>query len=244
LGRYNLCPEVEFLGTWPRDGALARYVAMHEDFVHPVPDALSDESAALVEPLAVALWATMKAGVAPGRHVLVSGAGPIGLLCLQVARAAGATVVAVTDVRDSALERAGRLGASQTINVGKQSLSELRTEPDILLECSGDARALEEGVAALALGGVGVLVGVGPETATMPIATIRRRELTVTAIFRYRNVFPAAVELAASGRIDLEGLVTDRYTLETAPEAFADAIHATTGKDTGRVKALVYVGSD
>lgn len=243
-GRYNLCPNVEFLGTPPRDGALARYLAMHEDFVHPVPDALSDESAALVEPLSVALYASTKAGVGPGRRVLVTGAGPVGLLCLQVARASGATAVAVSDVRDSALERAARLGASQTINVGKQSLGDLWTEPDILLECSGNERAMEQGVAALAPGGVGVLVGIGPEAARMPVATIRRRELTVTATFRYRHVFPAAIDLAASGRIDLAGLVTDRYTLEQAPEAFVAASDAISGEDTGRVKALIYVGSD
>src|SRR5207249_10543899 len=91
VGRYNLCPDVRFFATPPIDGAFARYVAINEDFAFALPDALSDDAGALLEPLAVGIWACRKAGVGLGDGVLVTGAGPIGNLALQVARAAGAT---------------------------------------------------------------------------------------------------------------------------------------------------------
>ena len=97
-GRYNLCPRMRFFGTPPIDGAFCEYVVVSEEFAYPVPDSLSDDAAALVEPLSVGVWACRKARVGPGSRVLVAGAGPIGLVCLQAAKAFGATYVAVTDV--------------------------------------------------------------------------------------------------------------------------------------------------
>src|SRR5207302_6114093 len=93
-GRYNLCRDVRFFATPPIDGAFARYVAIHEDFAFALPDELSDDAGALLEPLAAGVWACRKAGVGLGDRVLVTGAGPIGNLALQVARAAGATTLA------------------------------------------------------------------------------------------------------------------------------------------------------
>jgi len=90
-GRYNLCPRMRFFGTPPIDGAFCEYVVVHEEFAYPVPDSLSDDAAALVEPLSVGVWACRKARVGPGSRVLVVGAGPIGLVCLQAAKAFGAT---------------------------------------------------------------------------------------------------------------------------------------------------------
>lgn len=238
-GAYNLCPEVEFMAIPPKHGALARYVVVHEDFVHPVPDSLDDEVAALIEPLAVSLYAVRRAGVRAGSRVLVTGSGPIGLLCLQCALAAGATRVAVTDVRESALQHACRQGATQTLNVSRQSLDELQFEPEILLECSGNPTAMADGTLHLSPRGTAVLVGVGPEDASLPVARIRRRELTVTATFRYCNIFPLAIELATTEKIDLKGLITDRYSLEQTPDAFATASQTIAGRDSGTVKALI-----
>src|SRR3712207_8118246 len=97
-GSYNLCPDVVFFATPPVDGALARYVAVHSAYAHPVPDSLSDDAAALVEPLSVGLWANRRAGTGIGSRVLVTGAGPIGVLCALTARVAGATWVGIADV--------------------------------------------------------------------------------------------------------------------------------------------------
>lgn len=249
-GAYNLCPDVAFLGNPPADpagvsagGALARYLAVHEDFAHPVPDAVSDEAGALIEPLAVALFAARRARIGPASKVLITGAGPIGLIAAQVARAAGATGIAVTDVRDEPLAHARRLGASEILNVAREPLRVREFQPDVLLECSGSPAAMAGGIGALGPSGIAVLVGVGPEEAALPVAAIRRRELTVTAIFRYAGVFPDAIALAASGGLDLESLVTDRIPLEQAPEAFrAAAARRNGGADAATaVKTLVDV---
>src|SRR5258708_8039512 len=116
-GRYNLCPRMRFFGTPPIDGAFCEYVVVHEEFAYPVPDGLSDDAAALVEPLSVGVWACRKARVGPGSRVLVAGAGPIGLVCLQAAKAFGATCVAITDVNPRRLEVARELRASEVVNV-------------------------------------------------------------------------------------------------------------------------------
>ena len=245
-GSYNLCPDVEFLGNPPAsgttaavNGALARYVAVHEDFVHPVPDTLSDAAAALIEPLAVALHAVRRARIEPGSTVLITGAGPIGLLAAQVARAAGATTVVVTDVRDEPLAYARRLGAA-AVNVSARPACLDGITCDVFLECSGAPAAMAGGIGQLGPHGIAVLVGVGPEEAALPVATVRRRELTVTATFRYANAFPAALALAAAGSVDLAGLITDRVPLEQVPESFRAAVGRRHGRgDAAGIKTLV-----
>jgi L-iditol 2-dehydrogenase len=208
-GAYNLCREVRFLGAPPTDGAFTRYVAMHEDFAHALPDALSDEAGALMEPLSVALWACEKAGVRAGDRVLVTGAGPIGLLVVQVARARGATEVFVTDLNPHRLELARSLGA--TTEVG---------EADALIECSGHPQALHDGIAALRPAGTAVLVGMGggPDVA-VPLSVIQTREIWLTGTFRYANTYPAAIALAASGAVDLEAIITGHFALDEVDAA-------------------------
>ncbi len=123
-GRYNLCPDVQFFATPPVDGAFARYVAIHEDFAYALPDVLSDDQGALMEPLSVGLWACWKGRVGAGKSVLVTGAGPIGQLAMQVARALGAAEVVVTDINEHRLEVAARSGATRTVNVTHEPLGE------------------------------------------------------------------------------------------------------------------------
>jgi L-iditol 2-dehydrogenase len=253
-GAYNLCPEVEFLGNPPSDarpsaagtagarpaaGALARFVAVHEDFAHPVPDSVRDEAAVLIEPLAVAVHAVRRARIEPGSTVLVTGAGPIGLLAAQVARAAGAATVIVTDVRTEALEHARRIGVlAVSVTGGAVALADLR--PDVLLECSGAPAAIASGIAALAPRGTAVLVGVGPEETTVPVATIRRREITVTATFRYVSAFPAALALAKTGGLELAGLITGCVPLAQAPREFAAAVRRRHGGgDRATMKTVI-----
>src|SRR6266487_5847230 len=148
-GRYNLCPRMRFFGTPPIDGAFCEYVVVPEEFTYPVPDSLSDDAAALVEPLSVGVWACRKARAGPGSRVLVAGAGPIGLLCLQAARAFGATYVAITDVNPRRLAFARELGASEGVNVGESLLADAMIEPDVLLECSGNPAAIGAAIRAV-----------------------------------------------------------------------------------------------
>jgi L-iditol 2-dehydrogenase len=218
-GRYNLCPDVEFFATPPVNGALARYVAIHQDFAHPVPDELSDDAAALVEPLSVAIWANRKAGTTVGSRVLVTGAGPIGVLAAQVARAAGAGHVAIVDVNADRLARAAQLGVDQTVDArDRPDLGAIA--PDILIECTGVAPVVRAGIHALRPAGTAVLVGMGADPEMpLPVARIQGRELTVTGTFRYANTYPDAIALAASGRVPLDEIVGARLPLEQAEAA-------------------------
>src|SRR5204863_916737 len=135
-GRYNLCPDMRFFATPPIDGAFAEYVVVHAAFAHLIPDDISDDAAALLEPLSVGVWACRKGGVTAGSRVLITGAGPVGLVSLQTARAFGAQEVWVSDVNPARLAVASELGASRTIDAGEVSgLSDLDAPPDVLLEC-------------------------------------------------------------------------------------------------------------
>ena len=197
-GRYNLCRAVAFFGSPPTDGAFTRYVAQHEDFAHALPDALSDEAGALMEPLSVALWACEKAGVTAADRVLITGAGPIGLLTAQAARARGATEVTVTDVSERRLE----------------------LEADALIECSGHPQALRDGIGALRPGGTAVAVGMSADPdAAVPLSLLQTRELWLTGTFRYAGIYPTAIALAAAGRVDLEAIVTGHFALEDTEAA-------------------------
>jgi len=142
-GRYNLCPDVVFFATPPVDGAFANFVAIHEDFAFALPDGMSDEVGALMEPLSVGIWACRKAGVSAGDRVLVTGAGPIGLLAAQVALAFGATEVSVSDVNEHRLGVAAATGATRTLGPDDDP-----GEVDALIECSGHPAAVAAGIAA------------------------------------------------------------------------------------------------
>jgi L-iditol 2-dehydrogenase len=200
------------------DGAFANYVAIHEDFAFALPERLSDDVGALMEPLSVGIWACRKAHVSAGDHVLVTGAGPIGLLTTQVARAFGATDVTVTDVNPHRREVATRTGATRALKAGEEI-----GEVDALIECSGQNDALMAGIAAVRPAGTVVIVGMGPgDTAEVPMALIQNREIRLTGTFRYANTYPTAIALAAAGGVDPEAIITGHYALgdtETALRA-------------------------
>ena len=217
-GRYNLCPDVQFFATPPYDGAFAEYVAMPASFVYPIPDSISDDAAGLLEPLSVGIWACRRSGVDPDSRVLVTGAGPIGLIAAQVARAYGAPAVAITDVAPQRLALAERLGL-QAINVAETAVTDIGFEPDVLLECSGNSRATWDAVTTVARAGRVVLVGMGGDEVRLALSYVQDRELTITGAFRYANTWPTAIRLAAEGRVELDPLVTGHYGLDQVEEA-------------------------
>lgn len=238
-GRYNLCPNVRFFATPPIDGAFTNYVTIHEDFAFTLPDKLSDNAGALIEPLSVGIWSCRKAGIEAGDHVLVSGAGPIGLLAMQVALAQGATEVTITDVAPARLEMAQKTGATRTINVAEEPLEDAGVEVDALIECSGNQRALNDGIRCIRPAGTAVVVGMGPgEESSIPLAFIQNHEVWLTGTFRFANTYPAAIELAATGKVDLDAIVTGYYGLEDTEEALQ-----ATRKDPGNVKPMVVPSS-
>jgi len=222
-GRYNLCEGMQFFATPPVDGAFAELVTVHELFAHPVPASLSDDAAALLEPLSVGLWACRKAGVTAGSRVLVTGAGPVGLMAAQSALALGAAEVSITDVNAHRLGTARELGIANTLDVSVAPLREAALEPDVLLECSGHPAATVEAVRTVARAGRIVLVGMGADEVPLPVSRIQEYELTVTGTFRYAHTWPPAIALATSGRIQLDALVTGHYGLDQVAEALTVA---------------------
>jgi L-iditol 2-dehydrogenase len=191
---------------------------------------VSDDAGALMEPLSVGIWACRKAGVSAGDRVLVTGAGPIGLLAMQTALAFGATEVTVTDVSPQRLEHARRTGATHALAAGDDV-----GEVDALIECSGHPAALGAGIAAVRPAGTVVVVGMGPSAeATVPLSLIQNRELWLTGIFRYANTYPTAIALVSEGRVDLDAIVTGHFDLDDTEAALLAG-----RTDPSSVKAVV-----
>ncbi|MGX1759614.1 NAD(P)-dependent alcohol dehydrogenase [Streptomyces lydicus] len=233
-GRYNLCPEMRFLATPPVDGAFCEYLTVREDFAHEVPDALTIEEAALLEPLSVAVWACRKSRVAPGDRVLITGAGPIGLVAAQTARAFGAREVLVTDVLPHRLALARAAGAT-ALDVSRTPLSEAEFTPTVLLECSGVPAVSGEAIRTVGRAGRVVLIGMGGSEAPLPVSRVQNYELELTGTFRYAHTWPTAISLVESGRVRLDSLVSHGYGLAEAESALTVATH-----DASAVKAVIY----
>lgn len=233
-GRYNLCPDIEFFATPPIDGAFCEYVAIQSDFAHSIPDGISDEAAALIEPLSVGIWACKRAEVGPGSRVLIAGAGPIGVILAQTARAFGASTVYITDVSDDRRAFALEHGASVALDPRVDSVDGL--EVDAFIDASGVAAAVQAGIRAVRPAGRAILVGMGNDTVELPVSWIQNREIWLSGVFRYANTWPLGIELVESGKVDLDVLVTGRYALEQAEEAL------NSGGLPGQMKAIVYPG--
>jgi len=229
-GRYNLCRDVVFMSAPPVNGTFAEYAAVAADFAHPLPDAVDDESAAFVEPLAVGVQACTRARLRAAASVAVIGAGPIGLVTMLVARAFGAASVFLVDTLPSRLALGSRLGATATVlarEVDPQArIAELTggAGADFVFDASGSSAACASAPALAARGGSVTIIG-WPEKASFPypVETVIERELDVHGVNRYANAFPRAIALLADGRLDVHPLVSHRYPLDRVTEAFAFA---------------------
>ncbi|KQU44950.1 sorbitol dehydrogenase [Rhodococcus sp. Leaf278] len=233
-GRYNLCPAMEFFATPPIDGALAEYALIQSTFAHDVPDTISDEAAALFEPLSVGIASAQKARISAGSSVLIAGAGPVGIVTAQVARAFGATEVIVTDIDASRRANATRFGATRVVDPAAEDVRALSV--DAFVDASGAARAVFDGIHAVRPAGTVVLVGMGGSDYPLPISVIQNRELVLTGVFRYANTWPIARSLVASGMVDLDAMVTARFGLD----GVEDALNA--DREPGSIKAVVIPG--
>ncbi len=217
-GRYNVCPDGYCFGSPPTDGLFSQSVVVPAASVHELPAAVPPEIGAVIEPLAVAVWAVERAEVAAGHRVLITGAGPIGLLVLQVALAAGAAEVIVTDVNDARLAVATALGASQVVNTAREPLD--ATGIDRLIECSGSPAALAGGILTLRPAARATVVGQArPTIDGLPLGFLQRYEIDLVTAFRYANAFPTAIRLAASGEVDVRSVITATFPLERVADA-------------------------
>jgi len=225
-GRYNLCATVPFMGTPPTDGAFREYVVWPSDFVFPVPNSVSFEEGAMTEPLAVGMQAAKRGKIHPSMKVAVIGAGPIGLTTLQAAAAHGATTVMVSDVSDSRLQLAQRLGATHAINAKQNdaiaAVKDLTVGlgADVVLETAGTPATIQQALAMVRRGGVVVLVGMS-SVLEFPIEVmdIIVREYDVRGVFRYCNAYPPALALIASGKVNVKALITHTFPLAQTKEA-------------------------
>ena len=232
-GHYNLCPHMRFFATPPVDGALCDYVTIGAGYAHPVPDSVSDDAAALCEPLSVGIAAVRKAGVDGGSRVLITGAGPIGIMVAQVARAYGATDIVVSDPDGARREQALTFGATGVLDPTVEPIGELGV--DAFIDASGAPPAVVDGIRAVRPAGTIVLVGSGAESMELPTQLIQNRELVLNGVFRYANTWPTAIALVKSGRVDLDAMVTAHFPLEKAAEALDS------DRTPGSVKAVVAV---
>ncbi len=243
-GRYNLCPDVTFMATPPVDGAFCEYVAWPEDFTFRIPDRMTFEEAALLEPLSVGIWAAKRGGVQPGDTVAVWGAGAIGCVTLQAAAAAGATTLVAVDLEPFRLEAIQALGATHVINAREEdALARIRqitaeaagvplqsAGVDVAFETAGALATTRNTLASVRPGGVAVLVGLPPDPLVeLDIVAAASKEIDIRGQFRYANCYPVGIALVESGRVDLRPLVTHHFPLAGAAEALAFAEEAKQG---------------
>ncbi|MCG3150136.1 MAG: Sorbitol dehydrogenase [Verrucomicrobiae bacterium] len=210
-GHPNLCRRLHFCGLFPDDGSLAEFIRVPASTCFPVPDSIDDASAALLEPLGVALHATDLAKIKQGDRVAVLGAGPIGLLLMQTAKLAGAGEVYAADPHAWRLKLAGKFGATS-----------LPAEVDICFEAAWGAEAIEHAMEITRPGGRVVLVGIPSEDqCAFRHSLARRKGLTVAFSRRMKHTYPRAIRLVESGQVDLKCLVSHRFPLAKTAEAFA-----------------------
>lgn len=226
-GDYHLCESVTFMATPPHDGAFTDYVAWPADFAYKLPDEVSTREGALCEPLSVGIHACRRGDVSTGDSVLITGAGPIGLLTMEAARAAGATDIIITDVVESKLSFASDRGADQTIDVTEENLEttvDKHTDGagvDVVVEASGAKPSIKSTLDAVRRGGTIVFVGLASEAEVpLDVLEIIDNELDIHGSFRYKNTYQAAVDLLADGAVDVEGIIDFESPLEDLDEAF------------------------
>ena len=230
-GRYNLCPDVIFFATPPVDGVFQEYVAHEAGLCFKIPDNMTTEEAALIEPLAVGMHAAMQGDAHLGQTAVVTGSGCIGLMSLLSLKARGVSKVIVVDVMDKRLEQAKKLGADYVIN-GKTEDTVARimeiTEGagfDLGIETAGSQITASQLIQASKKGATIVLVGYSASgEMTLPIGMALDKELTFKTVFRYRNIYPLAIDAVASGKIDVKGVVTDYFKLDDIQEALTRCV--------------------
>jgi L-iditol 2-dehydrogenase len=229
-GKYNLCSDMKFAATPPYDGTLTKYYRVPEECCFKLPSSVSMGDGALIEPLAIAVHCCKLAGDMQGKSVTVFGAGPVGQLCGSVARAFGAGTVLVADIVASRLDFALQKGATHVYEMQKTSCQENAAQllessgqpgSDIVIDATGAQPCIETGIEVLKKGGVFVQAGLGQPKITFPVGLICDKEAIFRDSFRYGpGDYKLAIALVASGRVNLDGFVTQIFAFSEAQEAF------------------------
>lgn len=237
MGNYHLCPCMKFAacpnfdGSGVCHGTLCRYYVLPEDFCTKLPDNVSLEEGALVEPLSVAVHAVKQMGVSPCSSAVVFGAGPIGLLCTAVLKAFGCTPIVTVDLYQEKLDFAKQMGATHTFIPSKEDKPEqsakkiqelMGTKPEFALDASGAEYSITTGVDALCNGGTFMQVANGQKDwIQFAITRMVMKEITFKGTFRYNyGDYIKSVELISTGKVDVKKLITHRVPFNEAEEAY------------------------
>lgn len=231
-GKYNLCPDVVFYACPPHHGAYCEYQVAAADFVFKLPKNVSYDEGAMLEPLAVGMHACNRGHVGPGDHVAILGAGPIGLVTLQSARARGATHLIAVDIDANRLKLAKKLGATDLVNASKkETVNEVKRltdglGADVVMETAGAVPTTQQAVGCAKNGGRIVLVGM-PTTDSfeMPVIEAISKEVSISGLFRYANMYPPSIGLVSSGAIDVKSMITKTFKLDDVPKALDFALN-------------------
>lgn len=241
-GRYNVCLGMDFPGGPGHDGALREYVALHAAFCFPIPDAMSLEEAAMIEPLAVAVHTVELAGIKPGDTAAVLGLGPIGLLVAQVAKLAGVARLYGTDLLDYRVKAGRRYGVDEAINAAELDTVQAIMDGtggrgvDVAFDAARSSKTPDYACRVARPAGRCVLTGIsGEEYDPFPVGVARRKELSIQWCRRFRFNYLTAIELVASGKVDVRSLITHSFPLGEAKRAF-DVV---AGTEDGVLKASI-----
>jgi len=225
-GNPNLCTAMRFAGQDPQDGALRDFIPWVTRCLYTLPDSLTDIDGAMLEPLGVALHAVDLGHIKSGMSIGIFGSGPIGLLIVQLARISGATTIIATDPLTHRLDAARAFGATKAICANGQEVGEILAITqgrgvDVAFEAAGADAAVEAAIAVAKPGARVVLVGIpADDHTTFTASAARRKGLTIKLSRRMKLTYPRAIQLAASGKIDLRSLVTHRFPLGEFQKAF------------------------
>ena len=246
-GRYNLCPDVVFFATPPVDGVFQEYVAHEADLCFKLPENVSTLEGALIEPLAVGFHAANQGSAHAGQTAVVMGAGCIGLVTMMALKAEGVSKVYVVDIMQKRLDKAMELGADGVINGKDEDAVEAvmrLTEGagcDLVIETAGTEFTTRQCIRMTKKGATIVLVGYSKTgEMTLPMSMALDKELTIKTIFRYRHIYPMAIDAVASGRVNLKGIVTDLFDFDDLQNAMDKSI----ADKANIVKAVVKIARD
>ena len=246
-GKYNLCPDVIFFATPPVDGVFQEYVAHEADLCFKLPDNVSTQEGALIEPLAVGFHAAIQGDAHLGQKAVVMGSGCIGLVSMMALKARGVSEVYVVDIMDKRLDKALELGATAVINGAKEDVIARVQEltggrgADLVIETAGTEITTRQAIQIARKGSNIVLVGYSKSgEMTLPMSLALDKELTFKTVFRYRNIYPLAIDAVAKGKVNLKGIVTDIFTLDQAQEAMDHSVH----NKADIVKAVIKITKD
>ena len=230
LGIYNVDPAVRFWATPPIHGCLTPEVVHPAKFTYRLPDHVTFGEGAMVEPFAIGMQAAFRAKIKPGDVALVQGAGPIGMMVALAALAGGCSKVVITDFAQPKLDLIGQYDAMVPINLGDgDALEKIASETDgwgcdVVFECSGSAPAVLQSPQFVCPGGAIVLVGMPVDPVPMDIVALQAKEARLETVFRYANVYDRAINLIASGKVDLKPLISETYAFEQSIAAFDRAV--------------------